>query len=65
MLTLRSGRVDVVDGPYAELKEVVGGYFSFRAADYAEALELVRACPFLEDGRIIVRQTDPRGCGGE
>jgi hypothetical protein len=57
--------VSIVDGPYIETKEVVGGYFVLRAANYEEALEVVRDCPFLEDGRIEVRQTDPRGCGGE
>jgi hypothetical protein len=65
LLGLRDGRLTVVDGPYAETKEVVGGYFLFRAANYEEAIELSRDCPFLEDGRIEIRQTDPRGCGGE
>jgi hypothetical protein len=65
LLSLNQGRVSIVDGPYIETKEVVGGYFVLRAANYEEALELVRDCPFLEDGRIEVRQTDPRGCGGE
>jgi hypothetical protein len=65
LLSLQKGRVSVVDGPYSEAKEIVGGYFLFRAADYAEAVELTRDCPFLEDGRIELRQTDPMGCGGE
>jgi hypothetical protein len=65
LLSLRNGRVTIVDGPYSEAKEVVGGYFLFRAADYEEALELTRDCPFLDDHRIELRQTDPTGCGGE
>jgi hypothetical protein len=65
LLGLQKGRLNVVDGPYGEAKEVVGGYFVFRAADYEEAIELSRDCPFLEDGRIELRQTDPRGCGGD
>jgi hypothetical protein len=65
LLTLNKGRINIVDGPYIEAKEVVGGYFVFRAADYAEAIEFARDCPFLEDGRIEIRQTDPMGCGGE
>ena len=65
LLGLQKGRLNVVDGPYGETKEVVGGYFVFRAADYDEAIELTRDCPFLDDGRIELRQTDPRGCGGE
>jgi hypothetical protein len=65
LLSVKNGRLSVVDGPYAETKEVVGGYFVFRAADYDEAIKLARDCPFFEDGRIALRQTDPRGCGGE
>jgi len=65
LLSLQKGRVSIVDGPYSEAKEVVGGYYVFRAANYEEAIELSRDCPFLEDGRIEIRQTDPMGCGGE
>jgi hypothetical protein len=65
IVSLHNGRPTVVDGPYAETKEVVGGYFLFRAANYEEAVELVRDCPFLQDGKVALRQTDPAGCGGE
>ena len=65
LLRLEKGRVQIVDGPYSEAKEVVGGYFVFRAANYAEAIELTRDCPFLDDHRIELRETDPMGCGGE
>jgi hypothetical protein len=65
LLSLQHGRLEIVDGPYIEAKEVVGGYFLFRAANYEEAIELIRDCPFLHDGRIALRQTDPAGCGGE
>jgi hypothetical protein len=65
LLGLQKGHLTIVDGPYSEAKEVVGGYFVFRAANYEEAIELTRDCPFLDDGRIELRQTDPMGCGGE
>ena len=65
LVTSHGGRVSVTDGPYSEAKEVIGGYFTFRAADYDEALAIVRDCPFLAYGNIAVRQTDPMGCGGE
>lgn len=64
-LTRKQGRLSVIDGPYAESKEVVGGYVIFRAADYAEAVELVRDSPFLDDYQIAIRQTDSLGCGGD
>jgi hypothetical protein len=65
LLSVKAGRVNVVDGPYTEAKEVVAGYFVFRAADYDEAAELMRDSPFLRDYRVVLRQTDPSGCGGE
>jgi hypothetical protein len=65
VLSLQNGRPTLLDGPYAETKEVVGGFFLFRAANYEEAVELIRDCPFLHDGRVALRQTDPTGCGGE
>ncbi len=64
-LNVQNGRLTIVDGPYSETKEVVGGYFVLRAESYEEAVELARDCPFLEDGRIALRRTDPMGCGGE
>lgn len=51
--------VRVTDGPFAESKEVVGGYFAITAADYDEAVELARDCPHLEyGGSIEVRAID-------
>jgi hypothetical protein len=65
VLALQQGRLHILDGPFSEAKEVVGGYLVIRAANYDEAIELLRDSPFLEDGRIELRQTDPMGCGGE
>lgn len=65
IITRRRGELNVVDGPYSEAKEVVGGYFVIQAADYNEAVQLCRDCPHLEFGRIEVRQVDPAGCNGE
>jgi hypothetical protein len=65
LLTRQKGRANVLDGPYSEAKEVVGGYFVLRAANYDEAVELLRDSPFLDDYRMEIRQTDPLGCGGE
>ena len=65
LLSARAGKVTIVDGPYAESKEVVGGYMVIRAENYEDALELVRSSPMLDRYRIELRQTDPMGCGGE
>jgi hypothetical protein len=51
------GRVTVTDGPYAESKEVVGGYYMITAKDYEEACRVAEGCPhLLYGGRIEVRQ---------
>ncbi|HEV3443137.1 MAG TPA: YciI family protein [Gemmataceae bacterium] len=65
VITAQKGKLSVLDGPYSETKEVVGGYFTLRAANYEEAIELTRDCPHLQYGRIEIRQTDPMGCGEE
>ena len=49
----------VTDGPYAETKEVIGGYWIINAEDYDEAVELSRDCPQLEfGGTIEVREVE-------
>ena len=56
------GRILVKDGPFAETKEIVSGYWILRAKDYAEALELVRDHPHLAtNGSIEVREVDLMG----
>jgi hypothetical protein len=55
------GKLAVTDGPYAETKEVVGGFFTVRANDYREAVEIASDCPHLQFGRIEVRQVDFMG----
>lgn len=40
----------VTDGPFAEAKDVVGGYSLIKARDVAEAAELAKGCPILERG---------------
>jgi hypothetical protein len=47
----------VVDGPFAEAKDVIGGYTLVQAADLAEATKLAAGCPIFElaDGAVEVR----------
>ncbi len=55
----KGGALVVMDGPYTETKEVIGGYFLIEAPDYAAALDLARTCPHVRadnDGSIEVRQ---------
>ena len=46
----------VTDGPFAEAKDVVGGYTLVLARDLDQAVELSKGCPILEvDGAVEVR----------
>ncbi len=59
-MTRNGDGVRVVDGPFAEAKEVVGGFFLIEAADYDEAVEISRSCPHLVyDQCIELREVDP------
>ena len=40
----------VMDGPFAEIKDVVGGYTLIKAKDIDEAAVLAKGCPILERG---------------
>lgn len=43
----------VVDGPFAESTEGIGGYFFLRLHDLEEATEIARRCPSLPYGMIV------------
>ena len=46
----------VTDGPFAEAKDVVGGYTLIEAHDLDQAVELSKGCPILEvEGGVEVR----------
>ena len=58
-LTAAGGKLVVRDGPYAEVKEIIGGYFIIEAADYDEAVQLSSDCPHLAlGGRIELREVE-------
>ena len=43
----------VIDGPFAESKEAIGGYFHLRVADEAEAVAIAQQCPGLGYGCVV------------
>jgi hypothetical protein len=47
LLKTKDGKLVVSDGPYAEAKDVLGGYFVLEARDLAEAEAIARECPHL------------------
>ena len=53
---LVQGKTKVTDGPFAEAKDVIGGFTLIKAADIAEAAELAKTCPVIErGGQVEVR----------
>jgi hypothetical protein len=54
-LRVRDGRVLVTDGPFAETKEQIGGFFLFEAASLQEALDVAAKWPSARLGSIEVR----------
>lgn len=56
VLATKNGSITVTDGPFAESKEILGGYFILEASGYDEVRELAADCPHLDFGSIEVRQ---------
>ena len=54
-LRVRGGEPLVTDGPFAELKEQIGGYYVLDCADLDEALRRVATIPAARHGAIEVR----------
>jgi hypothetical protein len=52
---VREGRTLVTDGPYAETKEALGGFYLLNVKDLDEALELAAKIPGARTGAIEVR----------
>jgi len=55
-VSFAGGRPRVVDGPFPEAKEVVGGYWMIDVRSREEAIEWAKRCPALESEVIEVRQ---------
>jgi hypothetical protein len=49
------GKSTVIDGPFAESKELIAGYWLIQAKSKQEAIEWARRVPF-QDGQIEIRQ---------
>jgi hypothetical protein len=58
---IREGRQRVLDGPFAEAKEVIAGYFIIDAPDLESAVAIASKCPNAEFGAVEVREIVPMG----
>ena len=58
-LNKRAGKASVVDGPFAEAKEFVGGYFLLDCPTIGEARAWAEQCPAAEWATIEIREVGP------
>ncbi len=55
-VTFPGGKPKVTDGPFAEAKEVIGGYWMIQVKSKEEAIEWARRCPGDDNATIEIRQ---------
>ena len=55
-VSFAGGKPMVMDGPFAEAKEVIGGYWMIQVASREEAIEWVKRCPAGPDDVIEIRR---------
>lgn len=58
-VNVRNGKPSVVDGPFTEARELVGGFFLLNVATREEALRIARECPAAQWATVEVRETGP------
>ena len=58
-LQVRGGRTQVVDGPFSEAKEMIGGFFLVDCKTRDEAVEIASTCPAAEWCTVEVRALAP------
>ncbi|MEO7852348.1 MAG: YciI family protein [Rubrivivax sp.] len=56
---VRQGRAQVLDGPFAEAKEMIGGFFLLENTSREEALAIAAECPAAEWCTVEVRALGP------
>jgi hypothetical protein len=54
-IRVREGRAEVSDGPFAETKEQLAGFYLIDAEDLSDALEIARTIPAARIGSVEVR----------
>jgi len=60
-VTFEGGKPRVTDGPFAEAKEVLGGYWMIQVKSREEAIEWAKRCPASANEIIEVRQVQEFG----
>jgi hypothetical protein len=55
-VSFKGGKPKVTDGPFAEAKEVLGGYWMIQVKSREEAIEWAKRCPSSDNEMIEIRQ---------
>ena len=55
VVRVRDGETLISDGPYAETKEMIGGYFIADCKDLDQAIELAQRVPLARKGSVEIR----------
>jgi hypothetical protein len=55
VVRIRDGRTVVTDGPFAETKEILGGYFFVDCKDLDQAIEIAERVPVVDRGSVEIR----------
>jgi hypothetical protein len=55
----RDGRASLVDGPFAEAKEMIGGFFLLECATREQAIAIAHECPAADWCTVEVRKIGP------
>jgi hypothetical protein len=58
---IRNGKMSTTNGPFAETKEQLGGYYLIEAADLNEALQIAGKIPSARTGAVEVRPVEVFG----
>ncbi|MBL8531450.1 MAG: YciI family protein [Hyphomonadaceae bacterium] len=54
-VAVRGGAAEVVDGPFADIKEALGGYYLIECESMEDAVRWAAQCPGARHGRVEVR----------
>jgi hypothetical protein len=54
-LRVRGGKAQTMDGPFAETKEQLGGFYIFECADLDEAIKYASMIPTVRNGCVEIR----------
>ena len=66
-IRLRNGKLSATDGPFAETREQLGGFYLIEARDLNEAIQVASRIPSARTGSIEIRpivnfEEEPDGC---